>query len=152
LIYALDCEFNGFGGELISLALAGERRELYLARPEEELDALSLHPWVEENVLPVLCVPQARPALLALSGFGPAIQAFLREDPAPALIADWPEDLMHFMQCLILAPGQMARIPDLSMRLLQVTSYPERQGESAAHNALWDARALRQAALAIGLA
>ncbi|MFN7056763.1 hypothetical protein [Hyphomonas sp.] len=149
MIYALDCEFNGFGGELISLALAGELGELYLARPEAELNSLVLDPWVEDHVLPYLNVEGARPALLPLARFGRAIQSFLTEDAAPVIIADWPEDLMHLMQCLILAPGQMVRIPDLSLQLMQVSAYPTHVQDAVQHNALWDARALRQAVMSM---
>lgn len=145
MLYSLDCEFNGFGGELISLALSGEAGELYLCRPYAELDALDLHPWVEENVLPLLEARGARPVILPLDGFGRAIQSFLKDDPAPCVVADWPEDLMHLMQCLILAPGQMVRIPDLSLKLMQVSAWPTDIEGAIQHNALWDARALGRA-------
>lgn len=97
MLYALDCEFNGFGGELISLALSGEAGELYLCRPNAELDGLELHPWVEEHVLAILEVHDARPRVLPLTEFGRAIQTFLEDDPEPCVIADWPEDLTHLM-------------------------------------------------------
>jgi hypothetical protein len=147
LHYFLDCEFNGFGGALISLALSGETGELYLVRPEDELNAMDAHDWVAEHVLPFLSLSDARPTVLPLAGFGRAIQAFLASDPAPSVIADWPEDLMHLMQCLIIAPGQMVKIPDLSLRLMQASAYPSEISDAVQHNALWDARALRQAVL-----
>lgn len=145
MLYCLDCEFNGFGGELISLALSGEAGELYLARTEAELNALVAHDWVAEHVLPFLSVADARPKELPLEKFGRAIQAFLAGDREPVIVADWPEDLMHLMQCLIIAPGQMVRIPDLSLRLVQASAYPTDMSEAVQHNALWDARALRHA-------
>jgi len=145
VLYFLDCEFNGFGGELISLALAGETRELYLVRTEAELNALDAHDWVAEHVLPFLSLADARPLVLPRSEFGRAIQAFLAGDPAPSVIADWPEDLVHLMQCLILAPGQMVKIPDLSLRLMHGSAYPSEITDAVQHNALWDARALRHA-------
>lgn len=145
MLYSLDCEFNGFGGELISLALSGEAGELYLCRPYAELEALDLHPWVEENVLPLLDVNGARPTVLPQEDFGRAIQAFLKDDPEPCVVADWPEDLTHLMQCLILSPGQMVRIPDLTLKLIQVSAWPSDLEGAIQHNALWDARALRRA-------
>lgn len=147
MLYFLDCEFNGFGGELISLALSGETGELYLVRPEAELEELVPHPWVEEHVLPFLSLSDARPDVQPLAKFGRLIQAFLADDPVPEIIADWPEDLMHLMQCLILGPGQMVRIPELSLRLLHASAYPSEITDAVQHNALWDARALRQAVL-----
>ena len=142
MLYCLDCEFNGFGGELISLALSGEAGELYLARTEAELNALDAHEWVAEHVLPFLSLADARPRVLPLEMFGRAIQEFLSSDEAPIIIADWPEDLMHLMQCLIIGPGQMVRIPDLSLRLMQASAYPSEIIDAVQHNALWDARAL----------
>ncbi len=72
MLYSLDCEFNGFGGDLISLALAGEVGELYLARPEDELNALAGHAWVADHVLPFLSLPDARPEVMPLDQFGRA--------------------------------------------------------------------------------
>jgi hypothetical protein len=145
VIYGLDCEFNGFGGELISLALSGEAGELYLVRPEAELEAMQPHAWVEENVLPYLSLADARPDVMPLSTFGRAIQAFLLPQASVTIIADWPEDLKHLMQCLIVAPGQMVRIPNLTLKLVQAAAYPNSMTEAVQHNALWDARALRKA-------
>lgn len=145
MLYFLDCEFNGFGGELISLALSGEMGELYLARTEDELNALDGHEWIAEHVLPFLSLADARPTVMPLARFGRAIQDFLAGDKGPVIIADWPEDLMHLMQCLIIAPGQMVRIPDLTLRLMSASAYPTDMEEAVQHNALWDARALRHA-------
>lgn len=145
MLYFLDCEFNGFGGDLISLALAGEVGELYLARPEDELNALAGHAWVADHVLPFLSLPDARPDVMPLDQFGRAIQAFLAGSPAPTIVADWPEDLMHLMQCLIIKPGQMVKIPDLTLRLMSASAYPTDIEKAVKHNALWDARALRRA-------
>lgn len=49
--YYLDCEFNGFNGELISLALVSkERPSFYKVLPLPEV----IDPWVKENVIPIL--------------------------------------------------------------------------------------------------
>lgn len=141
--YYLDCEFNGFGGELISLALTGEAGELYLARPETELSQLVIHPWVAEHVMPVITADAAAPERCPLDAFAPAIQRFLKNDPSPVIIADWPEDIAHFMRCLITGPGLMVTLPELRTRLVpavRAIAYPE---GGAMHNALWDARMLR---------
>jgi hypothetical protein len=100
---------------------------------------------VEDNVLPLLDVGGARPVVLPQEEFGRAIQAFLKDDAAPCVVADWPEDLSHLMQSLILSPGQMVRIPDLTLKLLQVSAWPSDLEGAVQHNALWDARALRRA-------
>src|SRR3546814_5579366 len=50
--YFLDTEYNGFGGELISLALVPEHgdQEYYAVLPLPD----EIHPWVERNVVPYL--------------------------------------------------------------------------------------------------
>lgn len=143
MLYGLDCEFNGFGGELLSLALSGEAGELYLCRTEEEIAALTIHPWVAENVLPVIEVARAKPRRLPLTGFGRAIQSFLANDTAPVIAADWPEDIAHFMRCLLTRPGHMVTLPDLNLRLVTGGFEPIALEGGVDHNALWDARLLR---------
>lgn len=141
--YYLDCEFNGFGGELISLALTGEAGELYLARPEAELSQLVIHPWVAEHVLPVIEADAAAPERCPLDAFAHPIQRFLKNDPSPVIIADWPEDIAHFMRCLITGPGLMVTLPEPRARLVpavRAIAYPD---GAMMHNALWDARMLR---------
>ncbi len=50
----IDCEFNSFKGALISMALvAMDGRELYCQVP---IPRHSIHPWVAENVVPVIGV------------------------------------------------------------------------------------------------
>lgn len=139
----LDCEFNGFCGDLISLALSGKAGELYLARPEDELSDMDIHPWVAEHVMPVISAESAVPERCPLALFAPAIQTFLKDDPSPVIIADWPEDIAHFMRCLITGPGLMVTLPEMQMRLVPAVrgiAYPE---GGVMHNALWDARMLR---------
>lgn len=137
--YFLDVEFNGFGGELISLALVGEDyRELYVAtyckRPCE---------WVAENVIPIIQCHGAYPVSIPANGFGPAIAEFLANDPAPVIIADWPDDIRYFCEALIVGPGEMVDIRAwLEFHICRVESYPTTFG-AIRHNALWDARALR---------
>ena len=46
----IDCEFNEFGGQLISMALVtGTGFEFY-----EVLDCPNPGPWVKDNVIPIL--------------------------------------------------------------------------------------------------
>jgi hypothetical protein len=46
----LDCEFNGFGGELISMALVDENERYFY----EVLPCINLTSWVLNNVIPIL--------------------------------------------------------------------------------------------------
>lgn len=145
--YYIDCEFNGFGGNLLTLALAGEDgRDLSLARPAATLDRMKLVPWVQQNVLPNI---DAAPAQrMPVNLFGQAIANFLRPDLRPVIVADWPEDLKHFCECLIVRPGEMVTMPEFRMEITYTRAYPTDLAGAIQHNALWDARALRHASTA----
>lgn len=139
MLYFLDTEFNGFGGELISLALVSEAgKELYLAThcpaPAE---------WVKENVMPILRCEGAEPHCTDVGQFGRIIARFLAGDRNAAIVADWPDDISYFCKALITAPGEMVAIPQIQFQMLRVDAYPTDLPGAVQHNALWDARALR---------
>jgi len=137
--YFLDTEFNGFGGELISLALVSEYGgELYLATHcENPIE------WVAKNVIPIIRCHGADPFDIVPDFFGRAIAMFLDDDIEPVIVADWPDDIRYFCQALIVGPGQMVNIPGpIRFEVHRVESYPNTFG-AIQHNALWDARALR---------
>lgn len=137
--YFLDCEFNGYRGELISLALVREDgKELYLAKPRLR----KMDPWVEKNVEPIVTLNDACPAVAEV--FSSRIQDFLAGDPLPTIIADWPDDIRYFCECLITGPGEMVKSsPVLQFEVQRVDAYPTDLTGAVQHNALWDARALR---------
>lgn len=140
--YFLDTEFNEFGGDLISLALVSEdgERELYVATACDAPGA-----WVAENVIPIIDAPGAKPTMIAANFFGYMIRNFLADERAmPQIVADWPDDIRYFCQALITGPGEMVNIPALSFHLRRVDAYPTALEGAVQHNALWDARALRQ--------
>ncbi len=85
----LDTEFNGFGGELISLALVSDAGgEYYGVR---ELPR-RLDPWVQRNVIPYLDrEPETDDALRG------RLAVFLRTHRGETVIADWPDDLAKFL-------------------------------------------------------
>lgn len=139
--YYLDTEFNGLGGDLISLALVSEDdRELYVA-----LDCPNPGDWVAKNVLPIITVPGAtpRPTLPSLISYW--ISIFLQGDRDPCIIADWPDDIRYFCTAVITGPGQMIIVPSLRFEVRRIDAYPTMLPGAVQHNALWDARALRYA-------
>jgi hypothetical protein len=137
----LDCEFNGFGGDLISMALVSDDdRELYLATECRKPIA-----WVKENVIPIIGCKDANPSYIEPSAFGRVVAAFLSTDPFPCIVADWPDDIKYFCQSLITGPGEMVSIKRLSFQLDRIDAYPTELPGAVQHNALWDARALRYA-------
>ena len=141
--YFLDTEFNGFGGELISLALVPEYGddELYLVLPLPE----TIHPWVLGHVVPFLdTIPAGFPGGRTSRESAPhEIARYLAHDPEPWIVADWPDDIAYFCQALITAPGDMADIQGLKFELLRNPGFSPARNSAVPHNALHDARALR---------
>lgn len=140
--YFLDTEFNGFEGELISLALVPEYgdQEFYASLPLPT----NLHPWVESNVIPYLRhVPPGVDAQLTRLHAAQHIAAYLQGDRDAVIVADWPDDLAHFCALLVTGPGEKAPVPPLSMELRDATGFSAAANSKVPHNALHDARALR---------
>jgi hypothetical protein len=142
--YFLDTEFNGFGGALLSLALVPEEGadELYLTLQSSE----PAFPWVERHVVPYLdSVPAGLLSpRLERAAAADALSQYLGFDPAPEIIADWPEDFAQFCNLLMTGPGQMVPIPALTFRLIPLQGFSTAANSQVPHNALHDARALRE--------
>ena len=67
-------------------------------------------------------------------------------DATPPLrkFADWPEDLAHFCALLVTGPGRMAGIDfGLKLELINAAGFSAAANSRVPHNALHDARALR---------
>lgn len=129
----LDTEFNGFGGELISIALVSDNgrnaNEFYAVRPLPE----SPTPWVQEHVLPVLGANPIPDVVLRQ-----CLLDYLYQHKGELIVMDWYEDLTLFLNLLTTEPGRAYRL-DLSFRLI----HPNGSLDSKVpHNALHDARAL----------
>lgn len=140
--YYLDCEFNGFGGELLSLALVSEKGEsLYLIYPHPAEPV----PWVAENVIPILfdTPHDVENQQVDWDDGARAIHAFLKDDPVPHIIADWPDDLAYFSKAVMTGPGQMIALPRFRLDYTRVYAYPTDLPGAVQHNAWWDAMALR---------
>lgn len=157
-LYALDCEFDGFNGRLLSVALFNRERS-FLARLFEETPVYT--PWVAENVAPLLHehVPQSviqdNPQIFAdhffvnviskdLAGITQALQDFFtsgRQAGKPVRIhTDWPDDVKYFSDLLLTGPGTMITIPGIEFKVNRVDSYPTSFVKGAKqHHAWWDA-------------
>jgi hypothetical protein len=137
--YFLDCEFNGFDGPLISIALVPEVADL-----PEFYAVLPCHRplrWVAEHVIPHLdAQAQSRATVVA------ALTAFLLPDPGPILVADWPEDIAH-AAALLAFQGRRA-LPQVRFDLVNLPGFDTAGASTRPHNALADARALRREVLA----
>lgn len=146
--YFLDTEFNGYGGALLSLALVpDDGGEFYVTLQCED----PLHPWVERNVMPFLDhVPVGlQSPRLPRSEAAQALSQYLGMDPQPEIVADWPEDILHFCSLLMTGPGNMVPVPPLTFRLVPLSGFSTAGSSAVPHNALHDARSLREHLLAL---
>ncbi|QNN65085.1 hypothetical protein H9L12_13050 [Sphingomonas rhizophila] len=140
--YFLDTEYDGFGGALLSLALVPEDggEEFYVV-----LDGEASDPWVQRHVVPFLdMVPEGlKGPRLSRRAAAEALAAWIQLDEAVEIIADWPEDLAQLSMLLITGPGQMVAVPQLTLRLVPLHGFSTAANSVVPHNALHDARALR---------
>jgi len=130
MIIALDCEFNGFGGELISMALvASDGQEFYEVLACE-------HPveWVTENVMPILGKYP-----VSLLEFQHKLEEFLCQYEQPVVVADWHEDIKYLCDSIIVGPGMRLNVPEMVFMVKNIEAPSE-----VPHNALEDARGIME--------
>ncbi|NIJ06467.1 hypothetical protein FHS31_000049 [Sphingomonas vulcanisoli] len=145
--YFLDTEFDGFGGPLLSLALAAEDGEdYYVVIPHDHEPT----PWVARHVVPYLkSVPDTLYNQLDREAAARDVAAFLRTDPDPEIIADWPEDIALFCRLLLIQETEIPDIRALRFRFVRTPGFSTARNSKVPHNALHDARALREHLLAL---
>ena len=142
LRYFLDTEYNGIGGALLSLALVpDDGEELYLTFKTDE----TIVAWVERHVIPYLdTVPeQLSCPRLTRRDAADALERYLRHDEEPLIFADWPEDIAQFCNLMIIGEGDMVEIRHATFRLVPMTNFSTAANSKVPHNALHDARSLR---------
>ena len=140
--YFVDTEYNGVGGALLSLALVPDNGdELYLTL--ETADPLV--DWVERHVVPYLdSVPeQLSCPRLSRQTAAHELERYLRHDQEPLIFADWPEDIAQFCNLMITGPGDMVEVRHVTFRLVPLSNFSTAANSKVPHNALHDARALR---------
>ncbi len=132
MILFIDTEFNGFNGELISMAIISmDGHEFY-----EALECkFPVSSWVIENVIPVL----NKQAINKID-MQKKLQSFLRQFNAIHVIADWPEDIKHFCDMILSGPGRRIDTPLLTLEIRRDLGT---LCSEIPHNALEDAKALR---------
>jgi hypothetical protein len=100
----LDCEFNGFGGDLISLALVGGDRDTAFYVAVDTLLGIDLKPWVAENVIPVIGSGRQPPEYCGLTEMSDSLVALLLSRAGPSrmleVVADHPADFVHLAKLL----------------------------------------------------
>lgn len=129
----IDCEFNGFAGQLISMAMVtDDGREWYEVLPLPRV----VDPWVAMHVIPILGKES-----ISQEEFRASFWRFLMQVERPEIIADWYADLVHFLSMFAGRRHDESVNYPCSLTLRGVPRYvPE-----IPHNALSDARAIRAA-------
>lgn len=130
--FSIDCEFNEFKGELISMALCPESGGLSFY---EVLPCENPGPWVAKHVMPITGKDP-----ISIGEFQTRLQQYLMAFDSVHIVADWPEDIKHFCEALITGPGERLNTPPLSMEVVRIDTV-----SPMPHNALGDALALRNA-------
>ena len=140
--YFLDTEYNGWGGALISLALVpDDGEELYLV-----IDCgVPIEAWVERHVMLYLdTVPDGlKSPRMSRTDAADHVAHYLAGDPAPEIVADWPEDIALLSALLVTGPAMKADVPSLTFRYVALPGFSTAAHSAVPHNALHDARALR---------
>lgn len=132
----IDCEFNSYKGQLISMALVGVKSnspEFYAELKLPNVDLIN--DWVKENVVPLLEFDKP----LSLKMFHEELEAYLNRFDSIHVMADWPEDIQYFCEALVTGPGTRINTPPLTMEVRRDLD----ADSSVPHHALWDARAIR---------
>jgi hypothetical protein len=137
--FYLDTEFNGHGGDLISLALIADGAAWYAAQDPRDLPESPRYkpwdPWVAKHVIPVLGVEFTRPLI-----FRSEFQCFIQQFSNPEIICDWHVDAQHF--CSLLQGPDYGSSLDFACRITILKTPPGQPVSAQPHNALADARAL----------
>lgn len=133
----LDTEFNGYGGQTISVGLAADQPFLcfYEVLVMQEMPIA----WVADNVMPVL-----NKQAVSLWELQCRLHLWLNHlDQELEIIADHPADIERFTALLQVGnAGEWLQMPEMTFRL--VTNLPgTADASSKPHNALADAQALR---------
>jgi hypothetical protein len=148
LRYFLDTEYNGWGGALLSLALVpDDGEELYLT-----LDSTGpLEEWVERNVVPYFdMVPHSLASpRMSRADAARMVAHYLAPDGDPLIVADWPEDIALFSALLVTGPAAMVDIPGLRFQFMRLSGFSTAANSKVPHNALHDARSLRDHVLSL---
>src|SRR5689334_15102684 len=78
-----------------------------------------------------------------------AVAHYLAGDSEPLIIADWPEDIAQFNMLLLTGPGAMVEVPPLIFQFVDLPGFSTAANSKVPHNALHDARALRDHLLSL---
>lgn len=136
----LDTEFNGLGGELISMALVSDDHA-------EWYNTVALQgrtdPWVAEHVIPYLSATHTSftRERADKDDLARSLGMWISNFDNPEIIADWPADFEHLANLLSIIGAHGGFKEAYACRMVLINT-PDLKPEIP-HNALSDARALR---------
>jgi hypothetical protein len=128
----IDCEFNEFRGELISMGIISDDGKSFY----EVLPCINPKSWVKEHVMPIL-----GKGPVSLHDFQSLLQDYLMQFDSIELIADWPDDIKLFCEALVLEGGYRLNTPPLTMHIYRNI---DSSLSTLPHNAMNDARAVKE--------
>lgn len=135
----VDCEFNGFGGGLISMALVPEDDNIHpwyevMNLPEGQRYVWDR--WVWDNVIPVVGKKAISP-----DRFRASFLQYIHTFENPTICADWYTDLVHFFSMFAGKDHTESVGFACKSELRLIDNYDSK----IPHNALEDAKAIRAA-------
>lgn len=132
----LDCEYNSYKGELISIALVDLKNNRFFYQTLDHT-CMNIDPWVQEHVIPYLFVNS-----ISLDKIQKDLEIFLSFYSEINILCDWPEDLKIFSDLLLTGPGTRINTAPITTFSLIRNDY---EGSIIPHNALSDAYAIARA-------
>jgi|SRR5690554_4430082 len=110
----LDTEFNGFCGELLSIALIAEDGSYFYK--VFDFSKLELDDWVLQNVISNIFLSPDTETVdrsLCQPKFDIQLQlsVFLNKYDTVEIIADWPDDIGYLCELMIISPGRCILTP-----------------------------------------
>jgi hypothetical protein len=149
-VFYIDCEFDGHGGPLLSIAMV--RSDGYGLHVQVQAEAID--PWVVANVIPIMGSHEADESCTVLPfDVGERLRSFIGDCQTPHIVADSPVDIGRF--CRAISTGHdggwvSTQYPRMTFAVHNIDCYPTTLSGAVQHNAWWDAMALRAAIRARG--
>jgi hypothetical protein len=142
--FFIDCEFDGHGGPLLSIAMVREDGPSIYVRT---IDGKASDPWVLANVVPLLDKHESPSEHgVFTDNVGSVLKRFIGDCDLPVIIADSPVDIGRFCTAISTSPdGGWASTgySHMTFKVHNVDCYPTDLPGAVQHNAWWDAMALR---------
>lgn len=135
--YFIDTEFDGYKGDLISMALIREDGE---ARYWVIQNVDIKNEWVLEHVEPHLFKGPYE-LVASQADLSREIARFMKHDEDITILADWPDDIKYFCDTIVFGPGKCRNLKKIKFE------FDRNMGDYVSlvpHNAYYDAKAISE--------